>query len=398
MYKTLGERGGCWPTPLQELLLKAIVLHDNAAHSAWKEWISSVEVENLDWGSYRLLPLLYRNLNELGINDPVMKKFKGVYRYTWCKNQVLFAAVSRLLRSFNEAGIKTMALKGPALVLLNYGDYGLRPMDDFDILVHTDKATDAMNLLKESGWDPVETDFPETLISKTHGTPFKNSSGLNLDLQWHIFEDKFSNASDDNFWSDAIPTEVNGVPTLALNPADQMLHAFVHGIRWNAAPPFRWVADVMSILETSKTSFDWNRLLVKTREHRVVLPVRSGLSYIQNTFGAAVPREILQALRNEPVTRKEALWYDIQTRPFNKYGMKRLRFIYTQYQRYLKREVGDETKDKILSFPRFVKDLWGVDHYWEIPRCAFNKTAQRIFVINKFNKEQKFFEKGQKNM
>ncbi len=367
MYKTLDELGGCWPTHSQELLLKAAVLRGDAALSAWKEWISSVDIEHLDWGSYRLIPLLYQNLSDLGVDDPIMKRLKGVYRYTWCKNQVLFGAMSRFLPSFSEAGIETLALKGPSLVLLHYGDYGLRPMDDFDILVPTEKAADAIDLLKKHGFVPVKEDSPETILSKRHSTPFRNSNQCNLDLHWHIFEDSVLGTDDNDFWKNAVTASVNGVSIYALNPTDEMLHAFVHGIKWNAAPPFRWVADVMAILKTSEKEIDWSRLVEKAREYRFILPVRDGLAYMQEEFGVYVPKEIIKILHNEPVTRKEHILYDVQIRPYNEYGLNRMMFIWEEYQRYLKTEEGSAGIFKIVSFFKFIKRGWRVDNYWKIP-------------------------------
>jgi Uncharacterised nucleotidyltransferase len=389
MYKRLDELGGCWPTHLQELLLKAALFRGDAALSAYKEWISSVDIENLDWGSYRLLPLLYHNLNGLGINDPVMKKLKGVYRYTWFKNKMLFAEMSRLLQLFSEAGIKTMALKGPALVLVHYRDCGLRPMDDFDVLVPTERATDAIDLLRKNGFVPFKEDSPETILSKRHSTPFRSASQLNMDLHWHLFEDPVSEHDDSDFWNAAVPIMVNGVASCALNPTDQLFHAFVHGIRWNSAPPFRWIADMMTVLKTSENKIDWNRLLTKAREHRVVLTVESGVSYMQKTMGISVPQDVLQGLRDTPVSRREAVLYDVQTRPYNKFGMNRLLYLRELYRKYLHTEVGEGLKNKLLSFPDFLKKFWKIDSYWKIPVCAISKSFGRISQMARYEKTGK---------
>jgi len=113
-------RGGCWPTWRQELLLRAALLRGKEAIAAWREWKSSVDVDRLDQGSRRLLPLLYRNLRAHGVEDPLMNSFKGIYRLTWYKNQMAFHKMTSLLRSFHHAGIETMLLKGAALVMLHY--------------------------------------------------------------------------------------------------------------------------------------------------------------------------------------------------------------------------------------------------------------------------------------
>src|SRR5215470_12661875 len=138
------RKGDWWPTPRQELLLKAALLEGEAAVEAWESWRANTDIHRLDQGSYRMLPLLYRNLQKHEIKDPVMEKLKGVYRHTWYKNQILFSRMAAILRSFQEAGIDVMVLKGTALVLLHYKDYGLRPMNDFDVLVRLKQSSEAI--------------------------------------------------------------------------------------------------------------------------------------------------------------------------------------------------------------------------------------------------------------
>ena len=375
------ELGGCWPTKSQELLLKAAVLQDGAALAAWNEWTARVDIERLDTGSYRMLPLLYHSLNQLGVETSEMKRLKGVYRYAWCKNQILFHNMADLLRAFSAAGIETMLLKGVALVLLHYGDYGLRPMDDFDVLVPTEKATEAIALLKSRGFFPVKEDSPEAILPKRHSTPFRNAAQLSLDLHWHIFEEPVSGTDDGDFWKNAVPVTVNGVSTFALGPTDEMLHAIEHGIRWNMAPPFRWVADVMAILKSSENEIDWHRLVEKAKAYRFVLPVRDGLDYLRNEFDAPVPEDIIRALKNEPVSKKERILYDVQVRPYNKYGRNRMMSIWTQFERYLVTEQGDQENNIIVRFLNFIKIFWEVDDYWKIPFYAIGKSIRRIFLI-----------------
>ena len=86
-------------------------------------------------GSFRLLPLLYINLQKQGVDDPVMGKLKGIYRQAWSKNQTLFHEMAGVIAHLQDAGIKTMLLKGASLSLLYYKNNGARPMADIDVLV-----------------------------------------------------------------------------------------------------------------------------------------------------------------------------------------------------------------------------------------------------------------------
>ena len=128
-------KGGFWPTRHQELLLQACLLQGKEALDAWCKWKSTTDVDRLDIGSLRLMPLLYRNLQAHGVEDNLMNKFKGVYRFTLYKNHMLLHNMANVLAGFYDTGIQAMVLKGVALTLLHYRDYGLRPMEDLDVLI-----------------------------------------------------------------------------------------------------------------------------------------------------------------------------------------------------------------------------------------------------------------------
>ena len=87
-----------FPTREQELLLRAALLQGEPALQAWQDCKAQVNLEQeLDMGSYRLMPLLYRNLRTLGVDDPLMGKLRGIYGREWYKNQMLFRAMAEVL-------------------------------------------------------------------------------------------------------------------------------------------------------------------------------------------------------------------------------------------------------------------------------------------------------------
>ena len=218
-----------WPTPQQELLLKAALLPNQKAIDAWEKWASQVDIEDLDTGSYRLLPLVYRNLEsqDAPIEHPAWPRLKGYYRKTWVENQLLFYRMTKLVRQFQDAGIETLVLKGVPLVLLYYKDYGARPMGDFDLLVQAEQAPLALDLLLESGWESViglPKSFDEAFMANCHAHMFRKEGDGDFDLHWHVLADSRHLNANDDFWEGAEPTKLHDVSILALNPTDQLLH------------------------------------------------------------------------------------------------------------------------------------------------------------------------------
>ncbi|MFI5324260.1 MAG: hypothetical protein ACHQ6U_12215, partial [Thermodesulfobacteriota bacterium] len=81
--------GGCWPTTEQEFLLRACISPGPEAVDAFLKWKSLAYINCSDPGSYRLFPLLYRNLLSHGVDDPLMNIFSWVYIKTRENNGVL---------------------------------------------------------------------------------------------------------------------------------------------------------------------------------------------------------------------------------------------------------------------------------------------------------------------
>lgn len=369
----------CWPTREQELLLQASLWQGKRAIEAWVQWQSATDMDNLDPGSFRLLPLLYRNLSALGIDEPIMSKLKGIYRQAWYRNQMTFHRIATLLPAFQDAGIQTLLLKGAALTVLHYQDYGLRPMTDIDLLVPTEQTLAAVDLLAKLGWDPkwtARTGFSDTLLSNRHSHTFKDASGHELDLHWHVLYESCYPAADDDFWDGAVTICVQELETRALNPTDQLLHVCVHGAASNFVPPIRWAADAMMILRTSETEIDWDQLVVYAEKRRLSLPMRDSLSYLKQSLKAPIPGAILDSLHNMPVSRFERLVYQATVGPDSPY-----RFPLRTWMQCvrLERGAGDKSlQPNPLVIPGFLRQRWGLEHTWQVPFYLLVRAGQKI--------------------
>jgi len=71
------------------------------------------------------------------------------------------------------------------LTLLYYRDYGLRPMEDFGVLVKTEQASAAIDLLRELGWKP-KLKLLEQHTSYKHAAEFTNNDSQEIDLHWNL--------------------------------------------------------------------------------------------------------------------------------------------------------------------------------------------------------------------
>jgi hypothetical protein len=374
------RKGTTWPTPEQELLLRAALMPDTQAIDAWAEWEARGTIDRLDVGSQRLLPLVYRNLSALRVEDPLIGRLKLHYHRIWYENQRAFHHMAAVLRSFHRVGIRTLVLKGGALVLLHYKDHGLRPMSDFDVLVPTHDALRAIDVIAMSGWAPkTKLPLPESLTWVAHGMGFKNAGASHdLDLHWHVFDECCRPDGDQDFWRDAVTARLHDVETLALNPTDQLLHVCVHGIKWDPSPAIRWVADAMTVLRSAEFEIDWQRLVAQTEKRRLGLWLSDAMSYLRETLDAPIPVSVLERLRAMPASKRERIEYRYKSRSFQERPLGYLPILWFNYARLA--ESGGSTPT-LTGFVKYLQGWWGAKSFWALPLYGLMALAQRVWAI-----------------
>lgn len=387
MIKGKGH-GGCWPTPEQEFLLRASILKGDEAVSAFREWKSSADIDCVDPGSYRLFPLLYANLKSNGVDDPLVNIFRWVYIKTRENNGMLYGRVSRLLAELNRRGMPAILLKGAALALIYYGDSGLRPMMDADILVPARRVREAIGIITGLGWRPSVTplkgfsdmkflsrlgwtprertveDFSEEYFSVRHGQDFTNPGEFTIDLHWHLLHGYNQPDADAEFWKGARDIGVEGVPALALDPADQLLQVCAHGVAWNTVPPIRWVADAAAILNREGEGIDWERFISAAQMHGKVLPVRDALRYLNPFLNTPVPEPVIRRLDGISVSKAGYFEYGVRTKPPGVLdGVVELRFLWRSYS---SENSGKNLFARVIDFPKFLEHVFGMESAWHL--------------------------------
>jgi hypothetical protein len=298
----------------QKLLLQAALLDKEHSINAWQQWKKIVDLEgHHDSGSYSLFPLLYKNLQRYGVNDPFMKRLKGIYRLEWYKNQRLLYDMSKAIQNLNDAGIQVIALNCLALIALYYKNFAVRPLTDLSILVPTSQALLTIGILKKAGWIQT-TNLKEDFLCYQHSVQFKDQSGKELDLHWHLSFESCQEDSNAVFWDGAVPIRINEVSTYVLNQTDNLFHVIVQGVRLNTEPSIRWIADAMSIINSTDSEIDWSRLIIQAKKSRLIIPVKEALNYLHEKFLAPIPKSNLENMNQLSISCTESLEYRIMMR------------------------------------------------------------------------------------
>jgi hypothetical protein len=345
------------PAELELLLLEAALAEGEQARGAWEEASRRVgSVERLEGENYRLLPLLYRNLSEHGVEGAGLGRLKGVYRHSWYVNHMHFRRAAEVLGSLERASVDTLVLKGGALSRLYYDAPGTRPMEDVDVLVRRRQVDRAIEVLERDGWKPSFVDPIESKLRTRHSGEWRHPRGGKLDLHWSPL---WQPTDEGPFWEEAIPLEIGGTRTRALCPEDQLFHLCVHGVSWNMRPPY-WAADAVMLMR-SRGELDWERLVEQARANRLSLALEYGLRFLDEHFELDIPTAVLARLGAIPRSRAERLDHRLaRAHPYP--GVNTLR----SWARYRRQTAQEGERPSLFGFADYQRQFWGLANRREL--------------------------------
>jgi hypothetical protein len=369
---------GLWPNAEQRLVLQAALLPDARAIDAFDAWRGMIDLDaEFDYEVFRLLPLLHANLHRLHVDDSLMGRLKGTHRMSWVKTHQLFAKIGPLIAGLRAAGIDVMLLKGAPLVLAYYRNYGLRPMADIDVLVPPQQARRAIETAGRLGWRPAQP-VSDDLLRFRHALQMVDGEGGEFDLHWHALVEFCGSNDDDLFWRAPEPLRFGDADVVMPNPTLMLFHTVVHGVRWNAEPPIRWIADAMVILRERGDAIDWEQITALARERRIADRLHLGLAYLQRFFDAAVPPRVMQALAAMPrswTERIEARSILVDQHAYYNSPLGNLWMLFSEYTRLAR---GQSPLAFINGFSHFLRWRWALDGRSRIPAMVARGVWKRI--------------------
>jgi len=379
--KRPGYDGACWPDERQTTILRVALCEPDVAAREWAALRPTLDIDDI-WDSevQRLLPLVQRNLQRAGVDDPDFPRMKGIHRRTWFENTRRVHAVKPLLEQLHDAGVDTLLLKGLPLALLYYGDVGLRPMADVDVLVPYAAYDTALDVLEGDGFSDVLVLPRDRRRRMYHGAGFSHPDGRSIDVHWQLalpfVLPQVEAASNDDFFAAAVDLEVDGLAVSTLCPADMLLHLVVHGLWAGSAANVRWVADAATVVRVAGDRLDWDRVADQTVRRDLVIPVANGLRFLADVVDSPVPPAAVNDLLRVPVRGRTRRAYRSimgatgDTELLGGLGGTRAYWARQSYKWGPWRAARE--------LPYFLQDNWDLDSPVEVPVEAVRKAGKRL--------------------
>lgn len=282
-------------------LVTAALASPDRATRAYHRWRAAVALDDTDAGSYRLVPLLLDNLRETGVfDDRESARFGRMTRFTWVKSQLILSRATAAADALRAAGVDALSVKGAAVLHHTRLGAELRPMDDADVAVPTDRAGDALAVLHAAGFHSDEVRLDDAtriadLIAAHHGLNLRDDAGVQVDLHWHVIPQSLHPTADAAMWA----RSADGVPSRA----DTLVHVIAHATRWSWSPSVQWIADAVLLC---RSRIDWEVVVDELSRHRLGVPGADALAVLAATDLVDVPDSVLTRLRHAPVSERVA--------------------------------------------------------------------------------------------
>lgn len=279
------------PSDDEELLLRAALLDEDDAASAWSEWNAARNIDDMDTRSLHILPQIYANLCGLDENLAEMGRLKGTYRYNWYKNQNHLQQIRPTLIALRNEGTRPTVLDDVGLAAGYYADLGKRLVRRVDVLIPARKLSRASSSLRESGWRSHARGSQWRTITRS---TYELCKPPDICLTLHTrVGDRFS-GNEHLAWERAFSADIGGVPASILGPVHQLIRICEHATQRDR-PATLWVADAVTVMRASGGAIDWDQILDIAHSRRRVEAVRDALDYLRGRFGTDLPNEVPRA-------------------------------------------------------------------------------------------------------
>ncbi len=360
------------------LLLKSALLQGEEAAESWNKYYSDFNYKKVDPVCNKIIPLLYVNLKKHNIETPLLKEFKNIYNITWYKNKLLFNKLFLAIEALSNAGIEAMPLKGMALTLAYYKDFGLRPMNDFDLFIPGKKIDEVIDTLLRLGYK-LENNFrfSKKYLLITNSYTFFGEDSSELDLHWHILFDSCSREADNLLLQKPVPVEINNRTINVLNLENQLLQAMVHGLNRFSSSGFQWAADVVFILQKYGDKIDWGKLVENSGKLNLSLSLYSSFNFINSEIKPLVPEKVLNEMSSINISSNEKKELKIKMKSRGRSG-----HMHLLWYHYLRNK-------GLRNFPLFphyflifLQHKWSVKKIWQVPFYSVYLGITRLLKLS----------------
>ena len=275
----------------------------------YSERIKELLQQDIDWKKlsqlaafHRVQPLLYKSLVKTGsegaVPPAILDRFNHQMRFAAVRNLTLLKEMERLSERFDDNGIPAIAFKGPILAQRAYGNLGIRPCVDLDILIPKEAFGKVEELLAADGYEHVPKTKDMKGVRKAfhlylaRQCTFARPPALGLDIHTSVMPPGYHPFDFDALYGRSQRLSIAGMEVPGFAPEDLLLILCFHGVknRWEA---LKHVCDVAELIR-AHPDMDWDVVAERARSARGERVLWLGLYMAHALLGADLPPTVLR--------------------------------------------------------------------------------------------------------
>lgn len=235
-------------------------------------------------------PFLYRNLQAAsGLRPEFIEGLRNAYLCTFRDNVLHSREMLRIVGLLRDNGIEAIPLKGSLASDLVFGEPGLYPTGDIDILIRPQDLDRARKALAADGYSSLDREQEDDLLSAHYHIIFHNSRYV-LEVHWNLVM-RYCEVAPGFWWEGKGAASYEGVSLPVLSPEKYLLYSvfrlFAHGFR-----PLRFLLFPAALIR--RYGINWDGLLSQAEGlglRRLTLFV---LCLLSDTLDAGIPAGLLR--------------------------------------------------------------------------------------------------------
>lgn len=289
-------------------MLRLVLGADEDVSPRWQA-LQPLDLNELDPGSFCLLPLLHTRLSGAGVADPLSERVAGTFRSTWYRTQLSLRRFAGISAELSARSVEHLVVGGASVASRFYPQVGLRPLPQLDLAVAPEGANAARRIVEQSAEWRSRIDRPEwsrfedaeRFVVVVHVGPPVFGSGTSR-----------AGTALRTLLARGATAEVDAAELPVLAPADELVLACGLGARATSPPSVQWLLDVAFVARASSLSAQ--AAAAAANEFALVATSRATIRYLENVVDDVAISALAQALEPLRPGRRDRLAFRLGAR------------------------------------------------------------------------------------
>lgn len=229
---------------------------------------------------------IYRQIKGSNVlPDKIVESLKLKYRQMAISNLGQLAETLKILDILKIHNITAIPLKGVFDARRVFGDLGVYPSSDIDLLLPKEQLSIACSTLNQYGYFAVENIAEADLLSSHYHVIYRKEQSC-VELHWTLVK-RYFNVPQDFWWRGVTEINFEGRGIIKMAPDKYLLYLIFRLFDHQFSPLKFWIH--LSAYISNETNFDWKKMFDYAEQYGMKRLVVFTLRFAHDMLGTQLP-------------------------------------------------------------------------------------------------------------